>query len=199
MTRHETTSNALVWTIWLLAVNPSSQEKLRAELKNHFEQHGFDTMTSSLLEKLPFLNAVTSEQLRLYPVVPLGGRVAARDTTILGQVIPRGTIVCYSPWANNRSETIWGPDAAEFKPERWMVPGQERLGGGKGALSLLTFLHGPRGCIGQAFSRAELNCLVAAFVMKFEFEMADPDEKVEPAGLITVKPENGLRLRLKEL
>ncbi|KAK7810510.1 cytokinin hydroxylase, partial [Quercus suber] len=94
---------------------------------------------------------------------------------------------------------IWGPDAAEFRPERWLIKGQERWGGGKGALSLLTFLHGPRSCIGQAFARAELKCLVAAFVMSFEFEMADLTEKIEPAGLITIKPENGLRLRLKEL
>nr|POE87623.1 cytochrome p450 94a1 [Quercus suber] len=196
---HETTANALTWTIWLLAVNPSSQKTLRAELRDHFAEHGPDTLTHSLLESLPYLNAVTSEQLRLYPVVPLEARVAACDTAILGQVIPRGTIVHFSPWATNRSRTIWGPDAAEFRPERWLIKGQERWGGGKGALSLLTFLHGPRSCIGQAFARAELKCLVAAFVMSFEFEMADPTEKIEPAGLITIKPENGLRLRLKEL
>lgn len=144
---------------------------------------------------MPYLNAVTSEQLRLYPVVPITGRTAIRETTLLGQVIPKGTMIISSPWAINRSTATWGPDAEEFKPERWL--GEKAKS--RSPYDILTFLHGPRGCIGQAFSRAELKCLVAAMVMKFEMKMEDPTEKIEPAGLITVKPKNGLRLRLREI
>lgn len=113
-------------------------------------------------------------------------------------------MIALSPWAINRSKKLWGPDADRFVPERWLGHEKEAqyggaVGGSKSGFSLITFLHGPRGCIGQAFSRAELKCLVAAMLMKFEFEMADPNEKIVPGGFITIKPRDGLRLRLREL
>ena len=176
------------------------QDKLRAELSDYFGSHTDNaSMTSGSLELLPYLDAVTKEQLRFFPSVPITGRQAVRDTLILGQPIPTGTYVIMSPWAINRSKTLWGPDAQEFKPERWLAAGQGSLGGAKSPLSLMTFLHGPRSCIGQAFSRAELKCLVAAMVLKFEFQMADPSEVIEPGGFVTIKPQNGMRLRLREL
>nr|POE89942.1 cytochrome p450 3a12 [Quercus suber] len=174
------------------------QERLRAEVGGHFAQNGSE-LTAESLEALPYLNAVTNEQLRFFPGVPATGRVAIRDSKILGQHIPKRTFIVMSPWAINRSKTLWGADAGEFKPERWLREGQAGLGGAKGLFSMLTFLHGPRSCIGQAFSRAELKCLVAALIMKFELQMADPQEVIEPGGFVTIKPKRGLRLRLKEL
>lgn len=128
------------------------------------------------------------------PSVPSTARTAIRDSQILGQHVPKGTNVIISPWAINRSSRIWGPQSEEFVPERWLEGGSA-----KSPLNLITFLHGPRSCIGQAFSRAEQKCLVAAMVQKFEMKMADPAEVVEPSGLATIKPKNGLRLLLKEL
>ncbi|CZT15982.1 related to cytochrome P450 monooxygenase [Ramularia collo-cygni] len=189
---HETTSGALSFTAWLLSINPSVQNKLRAELREYFAVN--TDITAASLDQLPYLNAVTNEQLRLVPSVPTTARVAIRDTQILGQHVAAGTHIVISPWAINRSQKIWGPDAEEFRPERWLE--QETS---KSPLNLMTFLHGPRSCIGQAFSRAELKCLVAALVHKFELKMADPGEVIEPVGLATVKPKNGLRLLLREL
>lgn len=157
-------------------------------------------MTDTDLDSLPFLNAVISEQLRLWPVVPVTGREASRDTSIGGQFIPKGTIIIMSPWGINRSKTFWGEDAAEFRPERWLsADGTELPFAGRGPFSNITFLHGPRSCIGQSFSRNELKCLLISMVMKFDIKMADPDEKIETGGLITIKPKNGLKLRLEEL
>lgn len=168
------------------------QDKLRAELRDHFAKT--EDITAASLDELPYLTAVTNEQLRFVPSVPNTARVAVRDTQILGQAVPAGTHVVVSPWAINRSHQIWGPDAEEFRPERWLEGG-----GPKSPLNLITFLHGPRSCIGQAFSRAELKCLVAAMVTGFEMKMANPEEIIEPAGLATIKPKNGLRLLLREL
>ena len=72
-------------------------------------------------------------------------------------------------------------------------------GGAESNYSQLTFLHGPRSCIGQNFAKAELRCLIAAFVKAFEWEMVNPNEEVIPAGVITIKPKKGLHLRLKPL
>ncbi|KAK4542610.1 hypothetical protein LTR36_006658 [Oleoguttula mirabilis] len=196
---HETTSSALTWSCWLLAINSGVQDRLRAELRGYFAHSNDLTITAASLENLPYLDAITNEQLRVMPPVPVSSRAAIRDTTILGQHIPKGSHVVFSPWAINRSKKLWGPDAEDFKPERWLSDGQGGLGGSKSPLSLLTFLHGPRSCIGQAFTRAELKCLLAAMVLKFKMHMADPSEVIEPAGLLTIKPKNGLRLRLTEL
>lgn len=70
-------------------------------------------------------------------------------------------------------------------------------GGAESNYALLTFLHGPRSCIGQGFARAELRALVAAWVLSFEFEMARLGEVLVPEGMVTVKPRGGLHLRVK--
>jgi cytochrome P450 len=70
-------------------------------------------------------------------------------------------------------------------------------GGANSNYSFLTFLHGPRSCIGERFARAELRALLAALVGAFGFEMADPDEDVIVGGTITSKPKNGMNLRLR--
>lgn len=129
-------------------------------------------------------------------MVPIATRENVRETTILGQRIPKRTQFLISPWAINRSKAHWGPEAEDFWPERWLSKGEE---GSRRLFSLITFLHGPRSCIGQAFSRSELKCLVAALIIKFKIEMADPSEVVEVGGFVTIKPKNGMRLRLTEL
>lgn len=157
------------------------------------------------LESLPYLNGVCNETLRLYPTVPVTMRIAIRDSTILGKPIPRGTEVLISPWAINRNPKLWGPDADAFKPERWIDVGEDgtqkpnNSGGVDSNYCQLTFLHGPRSCIGQNFAKAELRCLIAAFVKAFEWEMIDPQEEIIPAGVITIKPKSGLHLKLRPL
>lgn len=104
-----------------------------------------------------------------------------------------------APFAVNVSSALWGDDAQEFKPERWMAPGQAGKGGADSNYSFLTFLHGPRSCIGQAFSRAELTALITAFIGRFEAEFKDEDYVAEIKGGVTSKPKGGLWLRLKEV
>ena len=187
-----------------MATNPAAQKRLRREvhesipdpkalLAPHYDIAG-------LLESLPFLNAVCNETLRLYPTLPITSRVARCDTSINGQFVPKGTLSFIVPWATNRDKNLWGEDAELFRPERWLDPDTGRanfIGGADSNFSFLTFLHGPRSCIGQNFARAEFRALLAAFGGSFEIEMADPNEKVKIGGTITAKPINGMKLRLK--
>jgi cytochrome P450 len=155
---------------------------------------------AALLESLPLLNAVCNETIRLYPTVPLTIRDARRDTTILGQYVPKGTSVHMVPWATNRNPQYWGPDAAEFKPERWIDADTDKpnnTGGSSSNYNILTFLHGPRSCIGKDFAKAELRCLVAAFVGAFEMQVAESSAHTIPHGVITTKPKDGMNLILK--
>ncbi|PSN63555.1 cytochrome P450 [Corynespora cassiicola Philippines] len=200
---HETTSSALTWTTHLLAINPAIQTKLRTEIHANIPDpkalSAPDFDLASLLESMPYLNAVCNETLRLFPTIPMTSRVANRDTSICGHFVPKGTIMFVVPWATNRDPNLWGADADVFRPERWIdaETGRATMNGGADSnYSFLTFLHGPRSCIGERFARAELRALVASLIGSFEVEMADPNEVVQVGGTITSKPINGMRVRL---
>ena len=97
---------------------------------------------------------------------------------------------------------MWGPGAESFTPERWIdaeTGKPNNTGGVSSNYCNITFLAGPRSCIGERFAKSELRALIAVFVGMFELEMADPNEVPEPAGAITTKPKNGMTLRLKVL
>jgi cytochrome P450 len=104
------------------------------------------------------------------------------------------------PWAINRSTALWGPDALEFNPYRWIDKESGKAnnaGGAESNYALLTFLHGPRSCIGERFARAELKALVAVFVGGFELGIVPETGVPVPAGAITTKPKDGMRLLVR--
>lgn len=193
---HETTASAMTWAIYMLCKHPEIQTRLRAEVREHLPSidDSSTLVTDKMLDKLPFLHAVCSEILRVYAPVPLTLREAAKDTSIAGQFVPKGTRIILAPWAVNMSRELWGEDASKFNPDRWIGPGPTNTGG---AYSFLTFLHGPRSCIGQAFAKAEFACLLAATVGRFEMELETKDLVVEIKGGITARPKDGLRVYMR--
>lgn len=193
---HETTSTTMIWAIYELCQKPEIQNRLREEIHAKIGSLE-DSMDAAKLDKLTFLHAVCSETLRHNSPVPLTLRDTEHDCTIADTFVPRGTKVILCPAAVNCSRELWGPDAAEFNPDRWMGPGRANTGGAESNYAMMTFLHGPRSCIGQSFAKAEFACLLAAFVGTFEFEMSDPDEVIEIKGGVTAKPKNGLHIKLK--
>jgi cytochrome P450 len=201
--RHETTASAFTWVTYLLATNSELQTKLREEVREAIPFPAFSDSQidiAGILERLPLLNGVCNETLRLYPTVPITMRIALRETRLLDHRIPRGTEILLSPWAVNRSPELWGEHADKFMPERWIDDGKPNNSGGSFSnYSQLTFLHGPRSCIGQNFAKAELRCIVAAFVCVFGWTLDMKDEDVVPAGIVTIKPKNGLHLKLTPL
>lgn len=198
---HETTSSSMTWALYLLCKHPEIQSKLREEVLAKLPStHASDSgITPAELDGCHYLNAVCNEVLRLWPPVGLTMRVAAEDSTISGQFIPKGTFVVLSPWAVNKNTKLWGEDATEFKPERWTAEGQTNKGGADSNYSFLTFLHGPRSCIGQAFAKAEFAALLAAWVGRFETKFEDKDFVPEIKGGVTLKPRGGLWVRIKEV
>jgi cytochrome P450 len=193
---HETTSSTMTWAIYELCKKPEIQSRLREEIHTHIGSLD-DSMDAAKLDKLPFLHAVCNETLRHNAPVPVTLRDTEHDCTIADTYVPRGTKIILCPAAVNFSKELWGPDAADFNPDRWMGPGKANTGGAESNYAMLTFLHGPRSCIGQSFAKAEFACLLAAFVGKFEFEMRDPNEVIEIKGGVTARPKNGMHIKLK--
>ncbi|KJZ77881.1 hypothetical protein HIM_02518 [Hirsutella minnesotensis 3608] len=219
---HDTTASALMWAAYLLSRFPDKQKRLRDEVRERLPPAGgTGAISSTDIDRMPYLNAVCSEVLRIFSPVPITIRQATCDTTIQGQAVPRGTRVILAPWATNVDRALWGPDAGEFRPERWLSPAGTGDGGGStstasaseasatgsgsgGATSnyaFMTFLHGPRSCIGAGFAKAEFACLLAAWVGRFEFALDDErlaDERnLKFQSGITSRPMDGMRLRVK--
>ncbi|EIW81845.1 cytochrome P450 [Coniophora puteana RWD-64-598 SS2] len=153
-----TTSTTLTWALVELARNPDAQKKLRDELAQYDgDQLSYDELMNNSI--LPYLDAVTHETLRLHPaateveraiqddLIPLSSPVVSASGAPISQVpVPRGTLVAVPIAAINRSPRFWGPDAASFRPERWLDgaaesgPAEELVG----HRHLITFANGPR-------------------------------------------------------
>ncbi|WPH03486.1 cytochrome P450 [Acrodontium crateriforme] len=201
---HETTSSTLSWCTYLLAQNPEYQNRLRAEVRKHLpspDNIATENITAAAIDNLPLLHGITQETLRLYPTVPVTLRVPIKETILGDSKLSAGTMIMISPWAINRNTEIWGKGAQEFIPERW-IDEDGRInnsGGATNNYSQMTFLHGPRSCIGQGFSRSELKCLLAALVWKYNMQLTRDKDSYYPAGVITTKPANGMWIKFTEI
>ncbi|PAV21767.1 cytochrome P450 [Pyrrhoderma noxium] len=182
----DTTSNALSRMFWVLAENPDVQSKLRDEIVTTRKERGnFDYDT---LQALPYLDAVCRETLRVYPPVSSVIREALKDTVIPLQFpirsrdgsseidevfVPKGTEIYISILAANRSKRIWGEDAEEWKPSRWLEALPKSISDAHvpGVYSpMMTFAGGGRSCIGFKFSEMEMKLVLAVLVETFIFE-----------------------------
>jgi cytochrome P450 len=204
--------------VYLLARHQDVQARLRDEIRAHLPSGlETDTVSSLDIDRMPYLNAVCNEVLRYLPPVPLTLRQAARDTSIQGHFVPKGTRIMLASWAVNKSQELWGPDALEFNPDRWLrgssgdddetnnvkTSSNNGSGGTKSNYAMMSFLHGPRSCIGQQFAKAEFACLVAAFAGRFSFALHNEEERdernIEIKGGITARPSKGMHVRMTVL
>ncbi|KJY00879.1 hypothetical protein TI39_contig308g00010 [Zymoseptoria brevis] len=201
---YEPTSAAFSWTVWLLATHPAWQKQLREEIQakfsaSHFRNEEEGGIIPEDLENLPILHAVCNEALRFMPTTPITTRVSSEDSVILGHHIPKNTRIYIVPYACNRSTAFYGPTADVFDPGRWIdANGKSNNNGGADSnYAFMTFLHGPRKCIGDGYAKIALRVFVAAFVGAFRFEIADSTEVPIPGGMLVTKPVNGLQLKLQ--
>ncbi|KAJ7209382.1 cytochrome P450 [Mycena haematopus] len=192
----DTTSAALARTLHLLAHNPDVQMKLRQEVNEiQIDQEHYDLTYDELTSKLPYLDAVCRESLRLHPPISFVSRTAQKTvvlplsapivtvsgSTVSEVVVPAGINVLVSILASNRNEAVWGPDCLEFKPERWLstLPQSVTDTPIPGVYSnLMTFLGGPRSCIGFKFSQLEMKVILSLLVGRFKFSPSDKDSEI---------------------
>ncbi|KZV75347.1 cytochrome P450 [Peniophora sp. CONT] len=194
----DTSSNALSRILHMLALHPEAQSRLREELVNAGAPDGdadYDT-----LDRLPYLEAVCRETLRLFPPVRFLRRRARQDhllplqepvTDVTGKLatevfVPKGTSILCNIAAVNVAPFIWGEDAQEWKPERWLGDSPHtgaRVPSVYG--NMLTFAGGARSCIGFKFSLLEMKAVLAQFIPTFKFEPSENAEIVWRFGGIT--------------
>lgn len=170
---HETTANALSWTLYLLANHPDELQKLRESTRN------LSVAESVVHDRL---NAVIKEAMRLYPPAWISDRVALHDDAYLNFTFPKNTIIILFYYGLHRDERFWD-DAAAFKPDRFM----KDIGIRDKPKAYYPFGAGPRLCIGNNFAMAEMTLFLQAIVQMFDFLPTGTEPKLKP--LVTLRPD----------
>ena len=184
---HETTAQALTYTWYLLATHPEVEQRLLAELD---EVLAGDTPTVADLTALTYTEKVIRESMRLYP--PVWGllREPIADDEIDGYRIPAGKSVGVFQWVTHRDPRFYD-DPLAFQPERWTDDFRRNLH----PFAYFPFGGGPRRCLGDRFALQESRLVLATMAQSIHFEaIPSTDLELEPA--ITLRPANGLRMRV---
>ncbi len=184
---HETTANALAWSWYLLGQHADIYARMRAEADRVLAGR---IPTFEDLAHLPYTLQVLKEAMRLYPPAPVIGRQVARTVTIGDHILPRGTDIVISPYALHRRPDYF-PEPERFDPERWTPEAERRLP----RHAYLPFSAGPRICIGNHFAMMEAHIILATLAQRVIFEL-DPRQHIKPEPLITLRPRNGIKLRV---
>lgn len=184
---HETTANALSWSIYLLSQDERARIRIEREVDEVLGQGPFEPHH---LDRLVYTRAVIEEALRLYPPAPYMSRAAIDDDRIGDLLIPAGSMVAIAPYVLHRHRTLWDrPDA--FCPERFLPEERGRID----RYAYLPFGAGPRVCIGASFSLQEATIVLASIVHAVRLDLV-PGHEVMPLHRITLRPQGGLPMRL---
>jgi cytochrome P450 len=173
---HETTATALFWSLYLLALDPATQDQLAAEV------HGVTANGALDIERLKFTRAVVDETMRLYPPAFLIARAAAGPDTIAGLPVKNKDVILIAPWLLHRHEKLWR-DPNAFIPSRFMPPSAP-----PDRFAYLPFGVGARVCIGAHFALVEATLALAKIIGAFRVELLDK-EPVMPIGVVTTQPD----------
>lgn len=184
---HETTANALTWTLYLLSQAPDWREKVEAELEANFDPEDHNDPT----ERLPVIKAAFEEAMRLFPPAAMLSREAISEDWLSGVRIPAGTVISVSPYLLHRHRRLWeNPD--DFDPGRFLGERREKID----RYAYLPFGAGPRVCIGMAFALQEGVILLAHLLRAFRFDLA-PGHVVQLQQRVTLRPTNGMRMQVR--
>jgi cytochrome P450 len=180
---HETTATALFWSLYLLALDPATQEELAAEVEGA-------TVNGALeVERLKFTRAVVDETMRLYPPAFLIARAAAAPDTVAGMPVRKNDVILIAPWLLHRHEKLWR-DPGAFVPQRFMPPSPP-----PDRFAYLPFGVGARICIGAHFALVEATLALAKIIGAFRVELVD-QAPVLPVGVVTTQPDRSPMFRL---
>lgn len=180
---HETTSNALAWTIYLLAAQPALQEEARAEAVA-----ALDGDVATLADRAPLLRQILDEAMRLYPPAPRFDREAlAADR--LGEVeLAPGDLVSIWPWLIHRHRKLWdNPDAFDHK--RFAPEAKAKLH----RFQYMPFGGGQRVCVGARFAIVEALVILAHWLAARRFSLPAGFTPY-PMGTVTLRPKGGMWL-----
>ena len=180
---HETSANALAWTLYLLDRHPDVQARLAESLT---ETLNGAPANAGDLSRLPYLKQVVQESMRLYPPVWSYARRSEQEEEFEGYRLPAGAYVAVVPYALHRHPKFW-PDPERFEPDRF----DPDRGEGRHPYSYLPFAAGPRTCIGAGMAMLETQLVLAQILQSFRVRIV-PDHPIETTAKVTLRPRHGI-------
>ncbi len=182
---HETTANALAFTLYLLSLHPEWERRVVDELTSIL---GDRLPTAEDLARLSLLERVIEESMRLLPPVWGFERQALEDDVVLGHRIRRGHIVGVSTWGLHRTPHLWdNPEG--FDPDRFLPAAKKE----RPRFAYVPFGAGPRICVGAGFAMLEAKALLAVLLRRFRFAVAS-GYRLVPEPLVTLRPKGGIAM-----
>jgi len=187
---HETTANALSWTLHLLSTSPDVLNNCREEMNRVLNDQlpSFDR-----LAELKYITMVLEESMRLYPPAWIIGRKTIHPDVVGQYSIPGGHNLLICPFALHRDKRFWS-EPEKFDPLRF-TPDEIKK---RPKFAYLPFGGGPRLCIGNNFALMEMQIVIAMLLQNFDIEPV-AGKKVTTEPLITLRPKNGIWLKLKPI
>ena len=180
---HETSSNGLAWTFWMLTQHRDVEARLLEELSSVL--NGRPALSSDLAQ-LPYLKQVVQESMRLLPPVWAIARRSHQDEIFQGHLVPAGAYITIPIYALHRHPEFW-PDPERFDPERFNPNRTEP----RHSYCYIPFAAGPRTCIGAGMAMLEIQLVIANLLPRFRMEVP-PGARIEPAAKVTLTPKFGM-------
>jgi cytochrome P450 len=181
---HETTASSLAWAFYWIHHLPEVREKLLKEL----ESIGSDPDPTEIA-RLPYLTAICSESLRIYPIVLFSfARIVKSPIEIMGYKFEPGTVLTACVYLTHHREDIY-PDSKSFKPERFL----ERQ---FSPYEFIPFGGGSRRCIGWALALLEMKLVLATVLSRYEMALTDNREVLPVRRGITLTPARGVPMMM---
>ncbi|KAM0834193.1 hypothetical protein ACQ4PT_063774 [Festuca glaucescens] len=195
----DTTGNTLSWFFYMLCKNPVVQDKITFEIRESVDcaqEDNMEMFTARLkqgaIDKLHYLHAAITETLRLYPGVPVDGKMADEDDVLPnGYRVIKGDGMNYMIYAMGRMKYLWGEDAEEFRPERWLVNGVFQQ---ESPYKFVAFNAGPRICLGKEFAYRQMKVVAATLLNFFRFKLEDESKGPIYKPMFTLHMDKGLHL-----
>ncbi|KAI8144359.1 cytochrome P450 [Fennellomyces sp. T-0311] len=194
----DTTAQALSWTFYNLMLHRRIEAKLVKEINaNIRDEHEKDSVALyEAIKNMTYAHAVFYEVLRLYPPVPGNVKVALNDDVWPdGTRVRKGDSVVWSTYAEGRSTKVWGPDARELKPERWITSGGDLRRETQGQWPV--FHAGPRVCLGQNLATLEALVAIVLLLRRYKFSLV-PNQEITYKVSLTMPMKNGMKVFIEK-
>lgn len=182
----DTTAQALSWATHMLTQHPEVEERMLAELAERSPGSGCPDYATA--NSLKYTQAVVKETLRLWPSVPKDVKQAVHaDTLPDGTHIKAGWFVVYVPFAMGRDKRLWGEDAAEFRPQRFVDDPNPS------PYKYPVFNAGDRQCLGKNMAVLEATAALATIYKRFSLKLV-PGQDIRPENSLTMPMRSGIRV-----
>ncbi|KAJ4892648.1 hypothetical protein Rs2_19442 [Raphanus sativus] len=202
----DTTGSALTWFFWLLCKNEEAITKILQEINKNISsgtktdaansKDDYDSFNPQELKKLVYLHGAICEALRLYPPVPFQHKSPTKtDVLPSGHKVDAGSKILFCLYPLGRMKSVWGEDALEFKPERWITDNGTSVH--EPSYKFLSFNAGPRTCLGKEVAMMQMKTVAVKIIQNYDIKVVE-GHKVEPAPSVILHMKHGLKVTVSK-